>query len=129
VITKRGDASRGLTREELLAAPAAVDLERANRALSLSRTTGYDLAKRGRYPCTVESGPWDCGCRSALDLLVLSRLGMTEAVDALASQTPVQRPGIAQEVADAIGGVEGAADMAGADRQNPHGGSALPPVP
>ncbi|GAA2604825.1 hypothetical protein GCM10010304_63200 [Streptomyces roseoviolaceus] len=25
----------------------------ANRALPLIRTTGYDLAKRGRYPCTV----------------------------------------------------------------------------
>ncbi|GBQ02960.1 hypothetical protein SSP531S_44240 [Streptomyces spongiicola] len=53
MITKRDDASRGLTREELLALPAAVDLETANRALSLSRTTGYDLARRGRYPCTV----------------------------------------------------------------------------
>lgn len=53
MITKRDDASRGLTREELLVLPAAVDLETANRALSLSRTTGYDLAKRGRYPCTV----------------------------------------------------------------------------
>ncbi|BCL27559.1 hypothetical protein ACFFS2_31935 [Streptomyces aurantiacus] len=53
MITKRDDATRGLTREELLALPAAVDLETANRALSLSRTTGYDLAKRGRYPCTV----------------------------------------------------------------------------
>lgn len=53
VITKRDDASRGLTREELLALPAAVDLETANRALSLSRTAGYDLAKRGWYPCTV----------------------------------------------------------------------------
>ncbi|WP_307717763.1 hypothetical protein [Streptomyces sp. V4I23] len=45
--------SRGLSREGLLALPAAVDLETANRTLSLSRTTGYDLAKRGRYPCTV----------------------------------------------------------------------------
>lgn len=53
VITKRDDATRGLTREELLALPAAVDLETANRALSLSRTTGYYLARRGRYPCTV----------------------------------------------------------------------------
>ena len=53
VIIKRDDASQGLTREELLALPAAVDLETANRALSLSRTTGYDLAKRGRYPCTI----------------------------------------------------------------------------
>ncbi len=53
VITKRDDASRGLTREELLALPAAVALETANRVVSLGRTTGYDLAKRGRYPCTV----------------------------------------------------------------------------
>lgn len=36
-----------------LALPAAVDLETANGALSLSRTTRYDLAKRGRYPCAV----------------------------------------------------------------------------
>ncbi|WP_432193843.1 hypothetical protein [Streptomyces sp. bgisy027] len=61
MITKRDDASRGLTREELLELPAAVDLETANRALSLSRTTGYDLAKRGRYsfPCSVSwCGRW-----------------------------------------------------------------------
>jgi hypothetical protein len=53
VITKRDDVSRGLTCEQLLALSAAVDLETANRALSLSRTTGYELAKRGRYSCTV----------------------------------------------------------------------------
>jgi hypothetical protein len=46
VITKREDASRGLTREELLALPAALDLETANRALSLSCTTGYDGGHR-----------------------------------------------------------------------------------
>ncbi|MCT9081111.1 hypothetical protein N4G65_31895 [Streptomyces fulvoviolaceus] len=50
---KPTDVLRGLTRDELLALPAAVDLETANRALSLSRTTGYALAKRGQYPCTV----------------------------------------------------------------------------
>jgi hypothetical protein len=53
VITKRDDGSAGLTGEVLLALPAAVDLETANRALSLSRAPGYDLAKRGRYPCTA----------------------------------------------------------------------------
>lgn len=53
VITKRDYASHGLTREELLALPAVVALETANRALSADRTTGYDLAKRGRYPCTA----------------------------------------------------------------------------
>ena len=44
---------RGLTRAELLALPAAVDLDTANRALSIGRSTGYALAKRGQYPCRV----------------------------------------------------------------------------
>jgi len=42
-----------MTSAELLALPAAIDLETANRALSLGRTKGYELAKRGQYPCTV----------------------------------------------------------------------------
>ncbi len=44
---------RGMSREELLALPAAVDLETANRALGLGRSKGYALAKRGEYPCRV----------------------------------------------------------------------------
>ncbi|MFJ8790104.1 hypothetical protein [Streptomyces sp. NPDC102462] len=44
---------RGMTREELLALPAAVDLDTGNRALSLGRSKGYELAKRGQYPCKV----------------------------------------------------------------------------
>ncbi|MFF3689997.1 integrase [Streptomyces sp. NPDC002187] len=44
---------QGLTRAELLALPAAVDLDTANRALSIGRSTGYALAKRGQYPCRV----------------------------------------------------------------------------
>jgi hypothetical protein len=44
---------RGMTREELLALPAAVDLETSNRALGLGRSKGYELAKRGQYPCKV----------------------------------------------------------------------------
>jgi hypothetical protein len=42
-----------MTREELLALPPAIDLETANRALQLSRSMGYDLARRGNYPCKV----------------------------------------------------------------------------
>lgn len=41
----------GMAKEELLALPAAVDLETANRALGLGRSKGYELAKRGQYPC------------------------------------------------------------------------------
>ncbi|MEO3750821.1 hypothetical protein [Streptomyces sp. B6B3] len=43
-------AARALTRDELLALPAVVDLDTANRALMIGRSTGYDLAKRGAYP-------------------------------------------------------------------------------
>jgi predicted site-specific integrase-resolvase len=37
----------------VLALPAVVDLETANRALGLSRTTGYRYAKEGKYPCRI----------------------------------------------------------------------------
>lgn len=41
---------RGMSAADLLALPAAVDLVTAGRALGLSRTTTYDLAKRGAFP-------------------------------------------------------------------------------
>ncbi|QFQ99245.1 hypothetical protein F9278_27360 [Streptomyces phaeolivaceus] len=44
---------KGMTRAELLALPAAVDLDTGNRALGLGRSKGYELAKRGQYPCKV----------------------------------------------------------------------------
>jgi hypothetical protein len=44
---------RALTGEELLNLPAVIDLETANRALSIGRSTGYGLAKQGKYPVTV----------------------------------------------------------------------------
>ncbi|WP_073947055.1 hypothetical protein [Streptomyces kebangsaanensis] len=47
------DQPRGMSREELLALPAAVDLETGNRALGLGWSKGYELAKRGEYPCKV----------------------------------------------------------------------------
>jgi len=45
--------TRGMTREELLALPTAVDLDTANRALRIGRSTGYQLAKQGEYPVKV----------------------------------------------------------------------------
>ncbi|MEU9111184.1 hypothetical protein AB0D04_05110 [Streptomyces sp. NPDC048483] len=48
-----GSRGRGMGREEILALPAAVDLETANRALGLGRSKGYELAKRGQYPCRL----------------------------------------------------------------------------
>ncbi|MGW1374750.1 integrase [Streptomyces sp. NPDC002446] len=42
-----------MTREELLALPVAVDLDTANKALTIGRSTGYALAKRGEYPVAV----------------------------------------------------------------------------
>ncbi|MFG2997251.1 hypothetical protein [Streptomyces sp. NPDC048340] len=45
--------SKGMGREELLTLPAVVDLDTGNRALGLGRSKGYELAKRGEYPCKV----------------------------------------------------------------------------
>jgi hypothetical protein len=42
-----------LTEAEVLALPAVVDLETANRALGIGRSTGYRWAKAGEYPCRV----------------------------------------------------------------------------
>jgi hypothetical protein len=44
---------KGMSREELLALPVAIDLDTGNRALGLGRSKGYELAKRGEYPCRV----------------------------------------------------------------------------
>ncbi|WP_335970374.1 MULTISPECIES: hypothetical protein [Streptomycetaceae] len=44
---------RGLKSDELLALPAVIDLETANRALLIGRSTGYGLAKQGAYPVKV----------------------------------------------------------------------------
>ncbi|MBN3928721.1 hypothetical protein IQ279_03525 [Streptomyces verrucosisporus] len=51
--TAAAEQSKGMTREELLTLPAAVDLDTGNRALGLGRSKGYELAKRGQYPCKV----------------------------------------------------------------------------
>ncbi|MFC8895836.1 hypothetical protein ACWDNT_03470 [Streptomyces sp. NPDC000963] len=48
-----GISAKGMSRDELLALPAAVDLDTGNRALGLGRSKGYELAKRGEYPCKV----------------------------------------------------------------------------
>ncbi|MGW3562279.1 hypothetical protein ACWDNT_34340 [Streptomyces sp. NPDC000963] len=45
--------SKGMSREEMLALPVMVDLDTSNRALGLGRSKGYELAKRGAYPCKV----------------------------------------------------------------------------
>lgn len=43
----------GLSREELLALPAAVDLVTAGRAFSIGRTLSYELHQRGEFPVPV----------------------------------------------------------------------------
>jgi predicted DNA-binding transcriptional regulator AlpA len=45
--------SKGMTLAELLALPLMVDVSTAARALGLSRSTGYELARCGEFPCRV----------------------------------------------------------------------------
>ena len=45
--------SKAMTLGELLALPLMVDIGTAARALGLSRSTGYDLARRDEFPCRV----------------------------------------------------------------------------
>lgn len=44
---------RGLTRDELLALPAAIDLPTAGRALGIGRNKAFELAQRGEFPVRV----------------------------------------------------------------------------
>ena len=46
-------ANEGLTRAQLLALPAVIDVTTAARALGLGRSTAYDLARRDEFPCRV----------------------------------------------------------------------------
>jgi excisionase family DNA binding protein len=48
-----GIMSKGMTLVELLALPLMIDVSTAARALGLSRSTGYELARRGEFPCRV----------------------------------------------------------------------------
>ncbi|MFE9426180.1 helix-turn-helix domain-containing protein [Kitasatospora sp. NPDC006697] len=44
---------RGLSRAQLLALPSFVSLPTAARALGIGRSSAYELARRGRFPCRV----------------------------------------------------------------------------
>lgn len=44
---------RGLTRDELLALPAAIDLATAGRAFGFGRNKAFELAQRGEFPVRV----------------------------------------------------------------------------
>lgn len=43
-------STTGMTRDELLALPPAVDVLTAARALGIGRTTAYGLVRRGEFP-------------------------------------------------------------------------------
>ncbi|WP_248772879.1 helix-turn-helix domain-containing protein [Nocardiopsis dassonvillei] len=45
--------TRAFTIRELYDLPAAVDLMTAARALHMGRTTAYELARRGDFPCRL----------------------------------------------------------------------------
>ncbi|NUW33425.1 hypothetical protein HTZ77_18600 [Nonomuraea sp. SMC257] len=42
-----------MSREEILSLPPTVDLATGNRVFGIGRSTGYTLAKEGRYPCKL----------------------------------------------------------------------------
>jgi excisionase family DNA binding protein len=48
-----GPRHDGMSRAELLALPVTVDIGTAARALGLGRSTGYELARRGEFPCRI----------------------------------------------------------------------------
>ncbi|MFB6567363.1 hypothetical protein [Streptomyces noursei] len=69
----RASRPTALTESEILALPAAVPLEAANRALGLGRTIGYRLAKNGAYPIPVLRVSNAYRCRRA-DIITYLRI-------------------------------------------------------
>jgi hypothetical protein len=51
--TPEDQSLKNMAADELIGLPVSFDLDTANRALALGRTTGYALAKRGDYPVRV----------------------------------------------------------------------------
>lgn len=45
--------TQALTADEVLGLPATTDLETAAAAFGIGRTTAYDLARKGEFPCRV----------------------------------------------------------------------------
>lgn len=52
-MTQSATEQHGLTRAELLALPASIDILTAGRAFGIARTTTYALARSGEFPCKV----------------------------------------------------------------------------
>ncbi|WP_413808081.1 helix-turn-helix transcriptional regulator [Streptomyces sp. OE57] len=47
------EVTKSLTVRDLLDLPPVVDVETASRALGISRSHGYNLARAGEFPCRV----------------------------------------------------------------------------
>ena len=52
-MTQGDTETHALTRDELLALPASIDIVTAGRAFGVGRTTAYSLARSGHFPCQV----------------------------------------------------------------------------
>ncbi len=72
-VARRPQMSGSLTRAELLALPAVVDLATAARALGIGRTKAYELAQTERFPCELLRVGNRYRCRTT-DLLRLLNL-------------------------------------------------------
>ncbi|MXQ63142.1 helix-turn-helix domain-containing protein [Actinomadura rayongensis] len=69
--------ARGLTLAEVRSLPVCVDLVTAGRVLGVGRTTAYQLARTGRFPCQVlrVGGGYRVATADLLTLLGLAPVG------------------------------------------------------
>ncbi|MFJ2964258.1 hypothetical protein ACIPIC_18405 [Streptomyces collinus] len=79
--SRTASAVRGMSEAEVLALPASVPLEQANRAIGIGRTRGYQRAKNGTYPIEVLRHGVAYRCRRRD---ILEYLGITEPAASLA---------------------------------------------
>jgi hypothetical protein len=76
--------TRALTLAEIADLPAVTDLVTAGRALGIGRTSAYELARAGQFPCPVirAGGTWRVPVAGLLALLGLPIPGPPQPGDA-----------------------------------------------
>jgi predicted DNA-binding transcriptional regulator AlpA len=74
----RNEGFHGLTAEDLLRLPPTIDVGMGGQAFGIGRTTAYQLARKGQFPCRIIRAGRACRVVTA-DLLRV--LGLSAALE------------------------------------------------
>jgi integrase len=96
-------SARSLTLADLLALPAVTDLVTAGKALGIGRTTSYELARAGRFPCRIIRVGRNYRVPTAALLALLGASGAPPPDTASLGNCPTDKSQVPAETAPDIG--------------------------